>query len=136
MTTTEASKQEQTIEKARLILKPSPVRLHHMPRWFIAGVRRSHGRLLYNSAITTLENGPYCRTTHWLDHWGSTDYHGKQCFVSEPYNLSAEAIKAISDFCRDAGFCWEILSNSWWYPGSTLRLLIYRREDGKPPLLG
>lgn len=121
---------QKQIEEARLLLKPTPVKIGHMPRWFAVGVRKAHGRLVYSSAEATLMNGPYCRE-RWLDHWGSTDYHGKPCFVSEPYNLSLRAIEAIHDFCRDAGFEWRLCSNSWWYPGHTLRVLIYRPKPDK-----
>jgi hypothetical protein len=115
-----------TIAKARALLLPSPVRLHHAPRWFASAVRKLMpsdlwGRTSSWSAIDNLRNS---NELHWLDHWGSTTLaDGRIAFISEPYDITPEAIAWLAEIAMRAGCEFWVSPNSWWYPGATIRLI-------------
>ena len=123
------------IDRARQLLQPSPVELHHVPNW------------LRRQILRTLRGGPdrpprYCtggleafqhaisvtRTGSAFDHWGSMlDGDGLRVFVSEPY-LSIEGVKAAERFAERFELELSISSNSWWFPGQTTRLIFRLAE--------
>ena len=104
-----ASKQRAQIEAARELLKPTPVRLHHTPRW----ARR--------------EFKLYGTKPSWCDHWGSTKLpDGRVAFVSEPYDISPGTLCEIDAIAKRHGWTWWLEALSWWYPGHTFRIVIVR----------
>lgn len=123
--------QQRQIEEARKILAPSPVELHKIPRWLSKRLHqaRREGRLsalpgssaetLLHAAVGGLPNG-------WLDHWGTTTYHGQEAFVSEPYWLDLDAAKAFAELLR---LGWSYNPNSHWYPGYTFRIVFFLPAD-------
>jgi hypothetical protein len=62
------------------------------------------------------------------DHSSDWKKDGKPyCVVSQPYPpLSTEDLKAILDFCGD-DLEVSISTDSWWFPGRTLRIVYYRK---------
>lgn len=109
-----ASKQQEFIEKMRALAKPSPVRLHHEPRWLLKRIHKSCGR-----SMRVWEYAHSERFGFFLDHWGTVD-DGK-VFVSEPYP-TARMIAAADAFSESLGLQIYIRANSHWNPGSTIRL--------------
>jgi len=131
-----AQKINQQIAAARELLRPSPVRLHHVPRWFARKLRPLKGQLhprsarylsgnsLFDEAACYIEyDGKF--GNNWLDHWGTTVSHGRPCFVSEPYHVTSSAMTNLDRICELTGLRWYLDPNSWWYPGWTQRIAIY-----------
>lgn len=123
--------QEEFIREARARLQPSPVRLHHVPRWARPGWRRA-------VRAYSLPAGASFRL---LDHWGSTvrvadDGERYTDLVSEPYAASCAAVDPaqLGAFDRVFGVVGEVSDNSWWYPGHTIR--ITWREPARAPRVG
>jgi hypothetical protein len=141
--------QKELITKARELLKPSPVRIHHVPKWlwrrlnrqFADSYRVAYGPtsgqidgmsiLLYAASMVSKPNLPI-----WLDHWGSTVPQGeygstinKLCFVSEPYDFSSSCATEVDQFCQRLGIEWYLFANSWHYPGRTLRITMYEPQQ-------
>ena len=131
---------QERIDAARLLLKPSPVRLHHMPRWFVTALKpireeRRRGRLgsyVQDDLLAFVGSGE-----HWLDHWGSTkapvrrlgrEGELREYFVSEPYGFTAETAAGLNRLAEATGLVWSIESNSWWYPGATVRIVFEKPE--------
>lgn len=121
---------ERRIAEARRILEPTEVRLHRVPKWLRLlmlqkfGCRNrdtSGGGVLWNAVQTDSCGG-------WLDHWGSTMMCGKLCFVSEPYNVTAEKVADVDAFAARLGVQWSLSANSWWYPGHTVRIVLWPPE--------
>jgi len=128
------------ILEARALLRPTPVNLHHIPRWFLQALRpfrkRFGGRL--ESPFQGFENmrnalGGGQLGNAWLDHFGSTKlvrrHAGREritdetVFVSEPYGLTPGGTLALAELTRLTGIRWSVESNSWWYPGHTIRIV-------------
>jgi len=109
----EETSQEETILAARRILKPTPVRIGHVPRWF-----KKSGAF-----------GPYGEiSSSWLDHYGSTKLSdGRVAFVSEPYSVGADQILECEDIAKWLGLDFWVDPNSWWYPGYTIRLIFVQK---------
>lgn len=61
----------------------------------------------------------------WLDHWGSINTEYGTYFVSEPYGFTPSWAPSINRLCEFLGARWQVESNSWHYPGHTVRILIY-----------
>lgn len=120
--------QRRQIQAARELLKPSEVRLHHVPRWLARRIRAKLGKSprsyhsafddVQRAAAATAANG----SAYWLDHFGSTTFKGRPAFVAEPY-LSADMIPDAIRFAELLGLTFDIRPNSWWYPGQTTRLV-------------
>jgi hypothetical protein len=126
-TTIPSGFQTKMIQQARDLLKPTPVKQGHVPNWFRILLMREFGcddgqtygsSVLYHAANSLTH-------TSWLDHWGSTRYRRLQAFTSEPYNLDENDIKAIAEIARRCDCHWFLDANSWWYPGSTIRVVLY-----------
>ena len=122
--------QMQFIDAARQLLQPSPVDLHHVPGWFrlvlLENYGCQHGPTDGSTLLTTLAQTLEWR---WVDHWGSTSYHGVHAFVSEPYGLRAADLGAIAEMCRACNLEYIVSPNSWWYPSHTIRILIFPKTD-------
>lgn len=115
------------IEQARKLLGPSPVRLHHVPGWFSKAIRKAYGRSRPTTPAGEAMQGllRHHWTERWLDHWGSTRHCAQVAFVAEPYGITEQEVALIATIASDLGCDWRLCSNSWWYPGSTLRILFY-----------
>lgn len=131
------------IEEARRLHQPTPVKQNHVPRWLRSRLleafregRASKAWLPYRhctrgeSLLWALAD--HLRTEYggsWLDHWGSTTMHGEQVFVAEPY-LNPNHLENARRFADVLDLDFRIDANSWWYPGSTTRL-IFRQRKGR-----
>lgn len=123
------SEHAQRREAVRAILKPSPVRLHHIPNWLRLRMIRAFGCPGRDTAAWPVLWHAVGERRRWLDHFGSTLSHGRQVFVSEPYGFSAESAADLEAFCRPMGVKWSVDSNSEWNPGSTVRVSIEEPEE-------
>ena len=118
-------KQRQEIERLRELLRPSPVKVNHVPDWLRKRVLRAlgpwgrhdllDGFSVLQAAIQKLGIGPF-------DHFGSTTWHGIAAFVSEPYCATSDVVGAAL-FAERLDLEFRIEPNSWWYPMQTTRLL-------------
>lgn len=121
-----AAKQQEFFRRARELLKPSEVRLNHVPNWFRLRLLKAFKHPWGNTggdAILSHAVDVHFRDPYWLDHWGSTD-NGK-VFVSEPYNLSPENVAELDSFAKKLGVQWYISACSWWFPGQTIRVAFF-----------
>ncbi len=130
--------QEQLIADARRLLKPGEVRLHKMPTWLnrrLVAYRKTQGldrlplSMLLGHTVPSI-CGPH--SGGWVDHWGMSDGGPFACcgeapnLVSEPYGFGTETAKALDRFCEAlGGLKWHVSSNSWWFPGSTVRIIVH-----------
>jgi len=128
------------IERARELLRPSPVRQGHRPAWLMRYLRplRHNGDSPWR-AFCRLFDGELNRSC-WLDHWGSTrlerpdgrpEVTGNVLFVSEPYGFRGEMARDLERLRELTGLRWQLESNAWWNPGQTVRILILPAE-GEP----
>jgi hypothetical protein len=120
----DARQQRRHIEAARDLLKPSPVRLHHVPRWLIQRIRKHIGTVPMCHSGFDVVHQAACDTgsDSWLDHFGSTTINGRPAFVSEPY-LGSRGIVDAMRFAERLMLEFDFSPNSWWYPGQTTRLI-------------
>jgi len=122
------------IHLRREVMQPTEVRLHHVPDWLrlaclhrlprpnVPGYRDASGWGVVNDCI---------RPAGWLDHWGSTRLGDRVCFVSEPYSVSAQNVRDIEELASLLDCDWWLSSNSWWNPGSTIRIAFAeKRTEG------
>ncbi len=119
-----ADQTQKQIDDARLLLKPSPVELHHVPDWFRRALLKAIGCCHGDTSGWGVLN--YARQKFswtWLDHFGSTTLGDRICFVSEPYNVNPAELQQVKDLAEKIGCQWYLCANSWWYPGSTLRIV-------------
>ena len=101
---------------------PTPVKLHHVPKWLRQriGQRIGRGVDLHEAIQRTASDiaGGY-----WLDHWGSTG-DVELAFVSEPYGLSTSGLQGVLRFADTLGLKVHIQSASEWNPsGGTIRVV-------------
>jgi hypothetical protein len=122
-----AKMQQETIAAARNILKPSKVSLDHVPLW----MRRRLKRVIPD--LTAIDALYYASTRRILDHWGSTMWHDKECFVTEPYQFCLADVQQFRGFLGD-GVDWRHSVNSWHYPGSTHRILFFETDSDISPI--
>ncbi len=126
-------KMEEHIRRSRKALKPSPVRLHHVPSWLRRRLLEAYGardRMTDGHSVLHHVAGS-TGGSEWLDHWGSTLVDGQRVFVSEPYNLPPEAIEQIATIAKAIDCTWWISANSWWCPGYTIRVVIAPPREKK-----
>jgi hypothetical protein len=112
------------IQAARELLKPSPVR-PGVPNWFRLRLLKRFGAQWGTNGFAVLMGARANDHWHWFDHYGRTEWHGHECFVSEPYDIGATDVQQISELAAVLDCEWHISSNSWHFPGSTLRVLLY-----------
>jgi len=132
MTEEAAARQRKLIDDARRLLKPGEVKLHKLPSWLakrLRAYRKTHALVSVPSSmlLETLSSAD-----RWLDHWGTSNVGPFSCchkalnFVSEPYDFGAKTAQAIDQFCDALGALeWHVSSNTWWYPGRTVRVTIH-----------
>lgn len=128
------------IEDARLVLKPLQVKLNHVPNWFRKAVIKAFPKQGISSGADVglfLLNHAYRHG--WLDHWGSSNriLNGEpiSVFVTEPYQIDHLDLLAVSGLADKLNCCYGVFANSWWFPGSTLRIEFWPKELGRPPRL-
>lgn len=116
-------RRDPVIDELRKTYKPTPVRQHHLPKWFktkLANWLKAEG---YRPGREPLYVFSY--VTEWsLDHWGSSE--NGQVFVSEPYRSptteGAAAMLAKNKHIAEILDCdFSELANSYWFPGRTTR---------------
>lgn len=135
MSVTEKAKQNDWHERlasAREILQPSEVELHRVPNWLRRRMLKVYGcRDGDTSGFGVLQNAVavHFGDNFWLDHWGTTD--GGRVFASEPYQVNAITVALLDSFAKRLEISWCIEANSWWNPGSTIRLSFFKREEGE-----
>jgi len=178
--------QDDEVERARLLLRPSPVRSNHEPRWFtqaIQAARRAvHAKLVVRvheidptvripkfvagdgrrwgyihvglwclieqlveeassidawvewwTSHNVLSSEPLRRTeVRWFDHAGSTTWGKGRAWVSEPYPhaVTAENLRQIEIIADLAKLHCGVVANSWHYPGHTVRIVFWEKDDG------
>lgn len=61
--------------------------------------------------------------TLWLDASGQP-----AVWLAQPYGLLDEALREIVKLCDELGLEAQIDARSWWYPGSTVAVLLRRAE--------
>ena len=129
--TTPEKKQEETINAVRRLIQVKEPVLHRIPSWLTKRLR-AFGRRQHvggYSAEMIMQSYMPC-SMHWLDHWGTLK-PGCCCsdaaaFVSEPYGLTDKDAKEVTRFCEAlGGLSWHVEADSWWYPGSTVRIVIH-----------
>ena len=128
--------QNRFIADARAVLRPSEVKLHRVPGWLRLRLLKAFGcRDHDTSGCGVLQHAMKHLAGNgwldgWMDHWGSSTIGDRRVFVAEPYTLTLAEHGAIERLCAAIDCeCW-LSSNSWWYPGHTLRIVITpKRED-------
>ena len=130
-----ARRQQERFRQLRKLLKPTEVRLHHVPNWFRRRLLKvfgcSHG---YTGGWFVLDHARkqhFGDNARWLDHWGSTKYRSGTAFVSEPYQVSPETVALLDSFAKRIGVDWHLSANSWWYPGWTIRILFCEQTGAR-----
>jgi hypothetical protein len=115
------------IAEARKVFDPTPVRLHHRPKWFmqlLAAAKRRNPHGPAAGFYEDLRRGSW--KLDWMDHWGSTVLlNGTPAFVSEPYGITSETLAEVEAIAEECGCYANVSANSYWYPGSTIRIEIY-----------
>ena len=144
-TTTEettAEKQTRVIAQARVLHEPEKVTQGKIPRWLSKritaywkkkGQKRPSTFSLRETVIDIARNiGIEMQGLGILDHWGSTiggRYQccddANECFVSEPYGFCMDYAKILDAIGSTLDVVWHISSNSWHFPGKTIRIIIH-----------
>ena len=127
------------LDKLRKERKPSVVRIGHAPDWFTKRVSRvfgpepgMRGPLSHYAAIERVQRVMTTSVT-WFDHFGSTRLaDGSVAFVSEPYNTIEAVTPVVTELAKALGCAWYISDNSYWYPGSTIRIVFHEDADSIP----
>lgn len=141
-----AAKQRQMILDARKVLEPGEVKLHVIPIWLskrITAYRRLNCLAPTSSRVWALQDAilEIARAAglepdfRWLDHWGVSDSgpysccHGKnKCFVAEPYGFSTRTALWLDAIADALDLTWHISSNTYWFPGSTIRIILHEKK--------
>lgn len=110
--------------RCREILKPSEVRIGHVPAWLSKRIReRLEPRPTGRGCTLLLHALERTKCGDVFDHHGSTILRdGRPAYVSEPY-LHPEQIEIAQRFAELLGLELSISANSWWSPGVTIRLI-------------
>ena len=133
---TRVNTQEKFIDDARRLLKPAEVKLHKIPTWLSVRLRayRRANELSQVPLSMLVQTIGLVSDDRWLDHWGACvsgpfvccHKHKVLNFVSEPYDFGSETARSVDRFCERLGNMeWHVSSNTWWYPGSTVRITIH-----------
>jgi hypothetical protein len=132
--------QRKPSEDVRRLLKPGEVKLHKVPPWLTKRLhvyRKAHALSRLPSSLILEETIPIIDSGRWLDHWGTSNVGPFACchkslnFVSEPYEFGAREAKTLDRFCGalGGGLQWHVSSNTWWYPGHTVRITIHEMQS-------
>lgn len=128
--------QERMILELRERLKPSPVRIGHVPNWFRLALLKAYGCAFGDtSGAGILHEASIRWRGSWLDHWGSTRLaNGEVVFVAEPYDFSPANAAECEQIAVALGCRWYPEANSWWWPGQTKRI-VFSQTVGPMPLV-
>ena len=81
-----------------------------------------------------LRSSAPCRRmeVEWLDHTGSTTWGKARAWVSEPYPhaITAESMRQIKLVADLANLHSGVSANSWHYPGHTVRIVFWEKDNG------
>lgn len=120
-----------TLRVASGVSKPD---LHKMPVWVRKCVStavkkgllpRFHWRGPHNG-WDSLEHALRTFGRHWVDHHGRIKLaDGSYALVSEPYQFLDRAKTELESFCQALGLQYEVQTDSWWNPPSTLRIVVW-----------
>jgi len=131
-----ADRQRKRIEDARYLLKPNEVELNKLPTWLtrrLRTYRKEQGLDDLPTSMLLHETVRKLCDPRWLDHWGlSADDE----FVSEPYNFNSKTAEALESLCSELGIEWTVSSNTWWFPGSTVRITLREKRPFDVPSTG
>ena len=134
-----ATRQRRRIEEARRILKPRKVRAGHVPNWLRRKMLKRFGcESGYTDAWSVLQQTLgrlYGGRPRWLDHYGSSKQGDVNVFVAEPYSLTAADLRDVAAFATELGLSVAVGSNSWHYPGATVRIEFRPAEVDPAPLV-
>lgn len=120
------------IKARREILQPTPVALNRVPRWLrLRLLAATRGRRALGASVSGLSLWGDAQLMFGIrfDHFGTTTYCGKPAFCSEFYDLVFAEMSRIETLCRAIGCEWTLQANSWWYPGETLRVILFEADD-------
>ncbi len=121
--------QAQQIAAAREILQPNPVIKGKYPVWLRKILDKEYATFSLSSVLSNLAN----ETITCIDHWGiSAGYYSgdpEYCFVAEPYGIGHKELAVIEKFCKKHNLKWYVSSNSWHFPGKTIRLVIRPKKE-------
>jgi hypothetical protein len=138
MPTREKGDVKSYIASVRELLKPTPVRLHHVPQWLnvaVSRVAKAQGWKIpanmdhpvrFGWCLDQLGADGCKGLSGSLDHFGSWKAGKREGFCGEPYQLNAREIAAWEAFAELAGLECYVSADSWWYPGWTLRISVCR----------
>ncbi len=125
MTTTKTMRpmtQAEFIDAARKLLKPNPVTLGE-PQWL-------HEILAFKYGDTPLYEILQRYNCAWSkDHAGtSKGSYGccpDDCYVLEPYGTCGKELIGLEKFCADNNLSIHVDSNSYHFPGKTIRIIMH-----------
>ena len=114
------------IERARKLLKPSPVKACRVPTWLRSRLLKLKKEGKFHSYSNCGENmlkdamAAINVPSSALDNWGSTNWYDEEVLVTEPYSPNILHMSRLAHFlgvrCQGSG-------NSWHDPGYTSRIL-------------
>lgn len=113
-------------ERTATVAVASPVRWGHVPKWLKKRLRPHHLDLTCYTPAHPLLNG-----ADWLDHWGTAIEGGKEAFVSEPYQLTAEAMRGLLHFATVLDLSVIVYASGAYYPTHCLRIILTPRAVGR-----
>jgi hypothetical protein len=135
-----ARSQQRYIDEARKVLGLTEIEVCKVPRWLssrLAGYRRENAEVALLSGLMPdqllLDVVKHMEDGQWLDYWGMLSSGPFQCchghegnLVDEPYYFGSDTALALDKFCQAlGGLVWHVSSDSWRYPGCTVRITIH-----------
>lgn len=101
----------------------SPVQLGRIPGWLKKRLTLHRRRLgAFNHADTLLRLAR-AGGGGWLDHWGTTIVCGEERFVSEPYPMTGDAMRAVLRFADALSVAVSAHAMSYHNPTACVRLV-------------
>ncbi len=128
-------------EKVELYVPPAPRDLFNNPAtWLVDAMKRAYPNHSFwkhaedldggeEEAATSILAGHGHTNNGFLDHAGWIDEDNRGAIlVSEPYDLTLDAIEDLRSLCQNAGLTYRIVGFSNHYPSRTLRIEIWRPQ--------
>lgn len=123
---------EKRIAEYRKLMKPTHVKLHHIPRWMVrllAAAVRKAGRRYYRGDMHMAIHAMGFECVRFMDHWGSIERG--TIFVSEPYPYVGMC-GDVERFAELIGCEVIIGAVSEWNPPYTIRLEFREKREQMP----
>lgn len=124
-------------QKVRDVLKPAPVE-HEFPEWIVELAREAieRGRLGVRYQYTgkklpdwVIHDAIATNFRAALDHYGTAKIDGEVVLVGEPYaSAGLEVVDIARRLAEVLGCDIRMSSNSWHYPGKTIRFIFSKRK--------